>query len=138
VGHPVTSQRWDTEFLENVHQLIRENAAEAEPTAAAERRQHERRAFRHVQLIAPYDGRRLPSQAEFEQLVCEDVSQSGLAFRSRRFPQTKQVIVALGQVPFKFFSAQIVHIAKEHREDGMNYLIGCRFTARLRTHEEQR
>ncbi len=42
----------------------------------AEQRSSERRAFSCLQLLAPFDGERMPSQAEFAPQRCHDLSPS--------------------------------------------------------------
>ena len=100
-----------------------------EPTQ--ERRGRERRRYACTQLLAPYDQGALPQQADFRQVKCHDISPTGFSFRSYRRPQTEHVVVALGAIPFKFFAAEIVRVDRVQSENGLEYLIGCRFIQRL-------
>lgn len=96
-----------------------------------ERRGGERRRYVCTQLLAPYDQGELPQQADFRQVRCRDISPTGFSFRSYRRPETQYVVVALGAIPFKFFVAEIVRANRVQSENGLEYLIGCRFVRRL-------
>jgi hypothetical protein len=96
-----------------------------------DRRDIERHAYRCVQLVAPFDGQQLPEQREFQQVMCHDLSPQGFSFLVGDRPVTRQVIVALGQVPFKFLVAEVVRVAPGEREDGAMYKVGCRFVRRI-------
>lgn len=96
-----------------------------------DRRTGERRRYECTQLLAPYDARTLPQQADFRQVQCHDLSPTGFSFYSYRKPETENVVIALGAIPFKFFVAEIIHMSRSEEGDGRNFLIGCHFLQRL-------
>ncbi len=99
--------------------------------AGPERRQSHRHSFDCIQLVAPYDGRRLPSQAEFCKVRCQDLSRSGFSYYCRDLPKTKFVIIALGNLPFRFYVAEIVHCKPLTPCGDERYLVGCRLLQRM-------
>lgn len=117
----------DAELVTTISKLL----SEQEALGNDERRVEERRQFGCVQLLAPYDGDTLPSQADFRQVQCRDVSPTGFSFLTYRQPNTNHVVVALGAVPFKFFAAEIAHVSLAETESTQNFLVGCKFVQRL-------
>jgi hypothetical protein len=116
----------DTALFDLVHDLLKE-----ETTAARNRRREERRPYNCVQLLAPFDGERLPMQAEFRPVRCRDLSQRGFSFYTTAPPAHPQVVIALGQVPFKFFAAAIRNVRPVERHGRTQYMVGCQFVKRL-------
>lgn len=94
-----------------------------------DRRTQLRAAFECVQLIAPYDGQQLPTQADFRHVRCCDLSTSGISFYVGRRFSAERMIVALGSIPFSFVVAETVRV--EPTDDG-ELLIGCQFIERLK------
>lgn len=97
----------------------------------ADRRTNDRRAYECMQLVAPYDGESLPAQEAFRQERCNDLSSSGFSFVTGRRPATSKIVVALGQVPFLFFVAEIVRVHEVESEYGDEFFVGCRFLHRV-------
>jgi len=97
----------------------------------SDRRSHDRRSYECPQLVAPYDGESLPRQDEFRPERCNDLSSSGFSFLTAQRPANSKVVVALGQVPFLFFVADIVHVHEVESEQGQEFLVGCSFLNRL-------
>ncbi len=96
-----------------------------------EHRHSTRKKFTCIQLVAPYDGRQMPSQAEFQQQICHDLSPTGFSFWQEKPLAPTHLIVALGEVPFLFFVAEIVHQAYEPLGEPGGWRIGCRFIRRV-------
>lgn len=118
---------FDADLFERINVLLEEQArAEGE-----ERRHDERRAYRCIQLMAPFDGQRLPSQAAFRAVRCHDISATGFSFYADDQPATDMVIIALGTVPFTFFAAEIVRITESSDKTHGRYTIGSRFVQRI-------
>jgi hypothetical protein len=101
-----------------------------ELSAPRNRRSQTRSPYDCVQLIAPYDGQKLPRQADFRHVVCRDISTSGVSFVVPHALPTERVIVALGTVPFSFLIAEVVR--SELTDDG-EVFVGCRFVERLKS-----
>ena len=122
-----TAVDFDVALFESIASLIREQ----NQATTRNRRGNDRHAYPCVQLLAAFDGTRLPSQAEFRQVLCHDLSPQGFSFLSDCRPEASHVVVALGQVPFRFFVAEVMHVRPTETEQGHDYLIGCRFVRRL-------
>lgn len=98
---------------------------------SSELRRSARQKYACVQLIAPYDGKRMPTQAEFQPQKCHDISPTGFSFWLDKPVIVTHLIVALGEVPFLFFVVEIVHQAYEPTEEPGGWRIGCRFIRRV-------
>ena len=121
------SDGWDGDFFSLVHDLLREQ----EEATTDERRDHERRQYTLLQLVAPYvSGKPLPS-GDFDKRMFDDLSETGFAYFAPHPPETTQVAVALGVAPFTFLTADVVNQAQFDGPDGTQYRIGCRFNGRL-------
>jgi len=121
--HPTT----DPELFELVHRLL-----QAEETGRlVDRRDGTRHPFHLPQLMAFYTPPHKPNAAAFQQVPCDDLSAQGVAFFLREPPAQKQVVVALGDVPFTFVIAEIVQAQPIRRDDEVVYRIGCRFIGRM-------
>jgi hypothetical protein len=98
---------------------------------AKERREGRRHSYRCLQLIAPLRDGELPDQSMFQPMQCVDLSAGGLAYLTPELPDSQQLIVALGTVPFLFLTAQIVRHERVVREGQATYRVACRFTGRI-------
>lgn len=98
-----------------------------------ETRTNARRSFNYKQLIAPiYEGV-MPSREEFFQVTCENISAGGFAFYVEDEPDFEYLVVALGQEPIlTFFSARVTRVMYKEHEGSNLYLVGCRFSGRVR------
>ncbi|MGC4004520.1 MAG: hypothetical protein QM811_15925 [Pirellulales bacterium] len=81
--------------------------------------------------MAEYDGRRMPSQAEFRPEICHDLSPNGFSFWRTDRCAGGRLIVALGEVPFLFFEAEVMHQAWDPDRPGGRWRVGCRFVRRI-------
>jgi hypothetical protein len=124
----VTQAQSDAAFYEMVYYLLHQRAA-----GNGNRRGSTRHSFRHVQLIAPYDGRRLPEEQDFVPLPLQDLSAGGFSFFAPYPPSTPLVVVALGRAPYKLLSAEVRHTCRKNVPGQLQYLIGCRFRERIGT-----
>jgi hypothetical protein len=118
------SQASDVALFDLVHELIQEEEM-------PERRSAQRHAYNCIQLLAPYDGERLPTQADFQHVSCLDLSSTGFSFCTRSRPESKFVIIALGEVPFLFFVAEILHVNAVNKDGMLNHHVGCRLLRRI-------
>lgn len=98
-----------------------------------EMRSSPRRTYQYRQLIAPLIGDRLPARNRFFEVICQDISAGGIAFYLDIPPDFKRVVVGLGQPPqLSFFIAQIVRVSEKEVSGRRQFLVGCRFTGRIR------
>ncbi len=104
------------------------------PARGSDMRSSPRRTYQYRQLIAPLLGDRLPARNRFFEVVCEDISAGGISFHLDTRPNFEKVVVALGQPPqLCYFTAQIVRIAERFDKGRRHFLIGCRFTGRIKS-----
>ncbi len=125
----MSKQATDAAFFDMIHTLVQEQIEE--DLQGANRRQSERHDYSCIQLLAPYDGKRLPAQCDFFKVYCQDISATGFAYYVRQMPETKFVIVALGAIPFMFYSAEIVHTSLVNNDGMVEYLVGCKLLDRI-------
>ena len=122
----------DASFYALVHELIEaEKDFACECASPANQRAADRRHFDCQQLLAPFDGVRLPSQSEFRPVSCQDLSPGGFSFVLPDRVEFEELVVALGQVPFKFFTASVQNQSRVRLRGRFAYRIGCRFTGRV-------
>jgi hypothetical protein len=77
---------------------------------AEERRHCRRRRFFAIQRIAPYDGSRLPEEAEFFCAESRDLTAEGVSFLLRAHPDCGAFVVALCEPPVtQYVVADVVH-----------------------------
>ena len=117
----------DAALYAEITELLNEQRA----LLGSERRGDDRRSYECLQLVAPYSGGPIPGQDDFRQERCNDLSSSGFAFISPRRPATSKVVVALGQVPFLFYIAEIAHVHEVETEHGQDFFVGCSFVSRV-------
>jgi hypothetical protein len=134
--HNVLPAAADAGFYQLVHELIeverlRLGDSPKRETGGKNHRQSKRQAFECVQLLAPFRDGRLPSQAEFRSVLCRDLSSGGFSFLVENRPDFEQVIVALGPVPFKFFTAAVVNQTRTRTHQRPMIRVGCRFSGRV-------
>jgi hypothetical protein len=64
-------------------------------------------------------------------VACQDLSPGGFSFVLPERAEFEAVVVALGQVPFKFFTAQVQNQSRVRHRGRIAYRVGCRFTGRI-------
>ena len=129
--------------------------------AAGERRRCRRRPEFAIRRIAPYDGCRLPPEAEFFCAESHDLTSDGASFLLRAHPACRSFVVAICEPPSaEYLVAEVVHstdvcayrsglIEPIHGGEGCGdgecaegemgeamVLVGCRFTGKLRAGAE--
>lgn len=115
-----------------LHRLL----AKPEPAAnntAHERRNERRYPFCRVQLLAPCIGNRMPASSDFRQVQCRDLSPRGFSYVTQQPPDFEYLIVALGDLPFTFFLAEVRHVLSQRQSADApeHFLVGCRFVRRV-------
>jgi PAS domain S-box-containing protein len=97
-----------------------------------ENRSSPRRVFQYRQLIAPVLGNAMPSERDFFEVDCSDISAGGLSFYLGRVPEFDKLIVRLGKAPaLTHFAAQVVRYMEKVEGPQRQYLVGCRFLGRV-------
>src|SRR5687768_16783570 len=94
------------------------------------KRKSVRRGYVHRQLIADYDGCRVPIRSAFYWVTTKDICPEGIAFMSPRKPRTEFLVVSLNPGG----ACLIARVAWAFcRTDlpGKPYEFGCEFVARL-------
>jgi hypothetical protein len=95
------------------------------PQSATEMRQNARHPFRYVQMMGTVNGDSLPSEEEFREVVCEDLSGGGMAMFLNHPPDFESCVIALGKPPnATYLLARVAHVQPVFR-------IGCQFLRRL-------
>ncbi len=80
----MTTTLQDDYLFELVHALLEESRG----YQVGERRDQPRNRYDCVQLVAPYDGVTLPTQAEFRRAHCRDLASGGFSFFAEQPPET--------------------------------------------------
>ena len=123
----------DAAFYDMVHEMVHNNQLLQDATQAQspghERRTEDRFPYPYTQLVAPYDGGRLPDQSEFRHVQCQNISTRGFSYFDTSRPTYNQVVMLFGRIPFRIFTAEVRHVRKTSRPDLV--LVGCRILARL-------
>lgn len=129
----LTQKAQDAAIFDMVHELVRKNElmqdADAAQQSGNERRLERRIAFPFVQLLAPYDGVRLPDQSDFRHVNCHDISTRGFSYFEAVLPTYRHVVILFGKLPFRIFTAEVRHVRKFAKNS--EYLVGCRIITRL-------
>ena len=83
-----------------------------------------------VLRIAPYNGRKLPEETDFEEVETRDLSPLGLSFLTLDPPKTIRMMLMLGDdyCPI-YVPARVVHRQEGFWADRWQHLIGCEFAS---------
>lgn len=95
-----------------------------------ERRTSIRRKYLCPQLVADYDGQKMPAQRDFFLVTCQNISAGGISFLSAVKPAGRQMIVALGDAPFLFCIVDVVFCKRRNDLPEQPYQVGCRIVHR--------
>jgi hypothetical protein len=117
----------DAGFFSLVHEVL-----EAEKLRTDDRRYEQRQWYDCVQLIAPYTPEHLPAAADFRRVRCQDLSPGGISYIDAALPENPKLLVLLGPAPFIFLTAEVAHHTELQNGNAKEYLIGCRFTGRIK------
>jgi PAS domain S-box-containing protein len=98
----------------------------------AERRARRRLSYPYRQRIAFIADGKLPAEAEFAEVQCNDIAAGGFSFVSAKPPQSEMLVVALGTPPhLPHLTAQVAHVTRVVREGRRMYLVGCSYIGRV-------
>jgi hypothetical protein len=115
----------------DVYALLHEELLAQQLAFPVDRRVADRKRFDWIQWLAEYDGKQMPTAAEFRHVRCYDLSPQGFSFLCDNQPQQNLVIIALGRVPFSFYVARVVHIADIEHQSQQQLKIGCQFVSKV-------
>ena len=94
------------------------------------KRKSARRGYIHRQLIADYDGCRIPVSRDFYWVTTRNLSTGGFSFISNRKPRTEYLVVALNAGRACFISRVVWAFCRIDLPE-KPFEIGCEFVARL-------
>ncbi len=149
---PPVGSEIDANFYRLIHQMLDVSRA-----GAQDRRCEKRRPFLSAQRVASWDGTRFPDAEQFIPVECRDLTRSGFSFLFPGEPRFATLVVEFGVPPHalyvaahvvrtvpvvRFPSGQVKPLSSldvnaekvgQNGEQGVPlYLVGCRFTRRLR------
>ena len=104
---------------------------EQDPANPEDRRKSLRREFDCWQLVAEYDGQKLPVQRDFRLFHFLDISSSGISLLADKRPLSQELIIALGNIPFVFLHVRIVWTVPRKDLGNSTVQIGCEFVKRI-------
>ena len=90
-----------------------------------EQRKSPRHEYARRQLVASFDGTRMPEQDEFAWAMFRDVSATGVSFLTKKKPAGKLFVVAMGPAPFSFLVVEVVRCSRRDDLSGRPYHVGC-------------
>ena len=103
-----------------------------EGLVSEELRSSPRNPYPYRQKIASMRSDQMPSEEDFFEVDCCDLSGGGMSFCLDDRPEFEDLVVALGRPPLVMhFSARVVHVAPVDRECGTVCRVGCRFQQRV-------
>lgn len=117
----------DADFFALVHHVLEAHSREHE----GNRRDSRRQPYPRLQYIAALGEVRLPVAEDFEQILCHDLSPTGFSFLAPQPPSSERLVVALGDAPYIYVTAAVVHQHRLELQGETRHLVGCRFISRL-------
>ena len=115
----------------SIETLVNEEERCEQERRIAEQRRVPRHTYTCRQLVAPFDGTRLPRQDEFDWAMFNDVSEAGISFLTDRKPATRQLVVAMGSAPFSFLIVDVVRVSRRDDLEGDPLHVGCTILCEL-------
>jgi hypothetical protein len=98
----------------------------------SEEMEAERHAYHVSQWMGRCAGHRLPATDEFEQVMCYDLSSTGVSFYAEDVQIGQNVVIAIGRGDSPMFVlSEVMNRRVVTQKDELTYLIGCRFRRRL-------
>ena len=120
----------DANFYSLVHYVLE---SQRESARSVKVRGAERHQFMCLQFVAPYCDGQMPSEHEFEQVLCLDLSLSGMSYLVSRPPATEYLIAGIGEKRPLFYSAQVIRIRPYSLAEQDLILVGVQFMSRVAT-----
>lgn len=129
VAHLIGAIRGEEARLAALPNRASSGSEEQEPWQARRSPRHE---YRFPQLIAPYEGEKLPERGDFYEVDCRDLSSGGIALYLSRPPMFETLVVALGRPPqLRYVTAKVARVEPIKEEGQDLYVVGCRFTGKV-------
>lgn len=95
------------------------------------KRKAPRRPYVQRQLIADYDGYKLPQSKDFYWATTQNISIGGVAFISARKPRTKFLIITFGAGRNLCFIGRVAWTSRRADLPKTPFEFGCEFVTRL-------
>jgi hypothetical protein len=100
-------------------------------------RQEERTPYRRQQKVAPYMPGQIPKLNMFRTVQCWDLSSRGISYFTTQRPESKLIVITIGDEPdLVYRTARVVHAAEVQigEQSKGAFRVGCEFTGRLHRH----
>lgn len=111
----------------------REAPQEREVEGDSDRRYSRRFPFDSFQLAALCDGGAVPSIDRFKSIHCHDLSQGGFSYFSDIRPLSDEFVLLLQRGERKYcLKGRVVHSRPVDQDGRTRFLVGCKFTGRIR------
>lgn len=123
----------DVSFYELVHKIVQTQQSQGQEEAdERDRRIRNRQAFSTVQSVAPLVDGRMPKLTELREVLCHDLSTSGVSFYCAKPPEYEQLLVRLcAGTKSTYLTAQVMHCRPVADGGETAFLAGCKFTGRV-------
>lgn len=120
------SSQLQTDFARFINELERAGPC---PRGQPERRKSERVPFSYLGMAAPFDGIRLPPEAAFCQVLCRNISSTGIEFLSPTKPAGEHVMIRLPhpQGHSIAVASKIVFWLDGSGNAAYPFVVGCKF-----------
>ena len=121
----------DVSFYELVHKILTRQL-EAEVDDDDDRRGRDRQTFATHQAVAPVVNGRMPNKEQLRDVMCRDLSTSGISFYASQPPESDQLLVRLTTSHrVTYLTAQVAHCRPIADGGDAAFIVGCRFTGRV-------
>jgi PAS domain S-box-containing protein len=114
--------------------LTKRRAPEPGQIDPRDRREHERRPYQCIQMVAPCVDGKLPSLDQFREVRCYDISPAGFSFLLTTPPTFEELVATFGLASSArlYLRAIIRHVTPIQYEGRKVLLIGCEYIGRVR------
>lgn len=98
-----------------------------------DQRKYRRCPYHTVQLLAPFNGRQRPSESDYREVDCHDISAQGIAFYLDGVPSFDKVVMALNNAESerRYMAYSIVRTQTVEKEGIKKVLVGCRVISEM-------
>ena len=110
---------------------IIEGVSSAEAVRQEERRAEVRKSYPVKQFVAFHDPSQTPTKEMFREVLCQDISTSGMSFYLTDRPTADHCTIALGRTPgLIFVRAKVIH-SGPYLGPNKEWVIGCQFLSKV-------
>ena len=130
---PLAGNEVDANFFNLIHRVV----ADQPKRSSAQRRRPDRACYQALARIALRRTADMPSEADFIEVQCRDLTSQGCSFFLPNRPTFNELVVCFGAPPEAIYlKARIAHCeeAAAHGATGSRhplFLVGCEFVERL-------